>query len=252
MDLELAGLEQETRLRAFSMSDAQLPLGLRLPAGSRLGNYVAGRNAEAVAAVEQVAAEAAPATLFLYGAPGTGKTHLLQAACRVVESPSGQSLYLPLCTFAHLDPAALEALEQFNLLAIDDLQAIAGQRVWEEALFHLYNRLHEAGGRLLAASTAAPEALGLALPDLRSRLASGAVYALHVPDDAARLQILGLRARERGLELPEETAQFLMRRCPRDLPELMRTLEQLDRAALTAQRRLTVPFVKTVLDKIRE
>ena len=233
------------------MSEAQLPLGLRLPAGSRLDNYVAGRNAEAVAAIEQLTLDTAPATLYLYGLSGSGKTHLLQAACRAVEQQGGQSLYLPLRTLAEHDPAALEALEQFDLLAIDDLQAIAGQPVWEEALFHLYNRLREAGGRLLAAAMAAPEALGVALPDLRSRLASGAVYALHAADDAVRLRILGLRAGERGLELPEETAQFLLRRCPRDLPELMQLLERLDSAALAAQRRLTVPFVKTVLDKIR-
>ena len=234
------------------MSDTQLPLGLRLPAGSRLENFVPGRNGEAVAAVSQLAVEAVPATLFLYGAPGTGKTHLLQAACRAAEQRGAASLYLPLETFLQLDPAAFEGLEHFGLLAIDDLQSLAGHRGWEEALFHLYNRLREAGGHLLAAATTAPEHLGFALPDLRSRLASGAIYALHSPDDAARLQILTVRARERGLELPDETAQFLLRRCPRDLPELMHLLDRLDRAALAAQRRLTVPFVKTLLTTDKE
>ncbi|MFA7388730.1 MAG: DnaA regulatory inactivator Hda, partial [Thiohalobacteraceae bacterium] len=200
------------------MSETQLPLGLRLPAGSRLENFVSGRNGEAVAAVSALAAEPVPATLFLYGAPGTGKTHLLQAACHAAQQRGATNLYLPLATFLQFEPAALEGLEHFGLLAIDDLQSVAGQRGWEEALFHLYNRQHEAGGRLLAAATTAPDRLGFALPDLRSRLASGAIYALHSPDDAARLKILAVRARERGLELPDETAQFLLRRCPRDLP----------------------------------
>jgi DnaA family protein len=99
----------------------------------------------------------------------------------------------------------------------------------------------------LSAAHAAPEQLGVCLPDLRSRLGWGGVYALQPVDDAARMQILRVRAHERGLELPEDTAQFLLRRCPRDLPALMALLERLDAAALTAQRRLTVPFVREVL-----
>lgn len=226
---------------------AQLPLGLRLPAASRFDNFVPGANHEALATVEQLALDPAPGMLFLAGPAGTGKTHLLQAACRAVEAGGGQSAYLPLTTLVTLDPAALEGLEHYGLLAIDDLQAIAGRRDWEEALFHLFNRLREAGGRWLGAGTCAPEQLGLVLPDLRSRLGWGALYTLQPVDDTARLQILTLHARERGLDLPEDTAQFLLHHCPRDLPALINLLERLDVAALTAQRRLTVPFVKGVL-----
>ncbi|MFN2330008.1 MAG: DnaA ATPase domain-containing protein, partial [Chromatocurvus sp.] len=141
----------------------------------------------------------------------------------------------------------LEGLEQYPLVAIDDVQAIAGQTAWEEALFHLYNRLRDAGGRLLSAASLAPEQLALHLPDLRSRLAWGALYALRPADDVTRGQILMVRAQASGLELPEETAQFLLRRYPRDLPALIDLLGRLDQAALVSQRRLTVPFVRSVL-----
>ncbi len=230
------------------MIPTQLPLGLRLPAASRFDNFVPGANRETLAAVEQLTVDATPAMLFVAGSAGSGKTHLLQAACRAVEACGESAVYMPLTTLSTLNPGILEGLEQYSLIALDDVQGIAGQPDWEEALFHLYNRLREAQGRLLAAASAPPEHLKLELPDLRSRLGWGAVYALQLPDDAVRLQILALRAQGCGLELPDETARYLLRRCPRDLPALISLLEKLDHAALTAQRRLTVPFVKAVLE----
>ncbi len=228
--------------------NAQLPLGLRLPASARLDNFVPGANAEVLAAVSQLAQEAGTAMLFLAGPAGTGKTHLLQACCRAVQETGQQAAYIPLRDWADLAPAALDGLEHFSLIAIDDVETVAGRAVWEEALFHLYNRLRAAGCRLLAAAPEPPERLPLQLPDLRSRLSWGPVYALHAPDDNARLRILTARAQDRGLELPEETGRYLLRRCPRDLPALIALLERLDEAALAAQRRLTVPFVRKVLD----
>jgi len=243
----LAGVEQEARFRTLPLMAAQLPLALRLPAAARFDNFVAGPNAEAGAAIRQLATEPNAAVLFLSGAAGSGKTHLLQAACRQAVAGGESAVYLPLAEWVELDLSVLEGLEHYALLALDDLDAIAGRRDWEETLFHLFNRVREAGGRWLSAAHAAPEQLGVCLPDLRSRLGWGSVYALQPVDDAARTQILRVRAHERGLELPEDTAQFLLRRCPRDLPALMALLERLDAAALTAQRRLTVPFVREVL-----
>lgn len=227
--------------------NAQLPLGLRLPATSRLDNFVPGANREAVAALRDLLRSETPGVLFLAGATGSGKTHLLQAACRAVEADGAHAAYLPFAELVAHSPAVLEGLEHYRLLACDDLQAIAGRPEWEEAVFHLYNRLREKGGLLIGAASEVPERLGLGLADLRSRLAWGAVYALQPPDDAVRLEILAVHARERGLELPAETAQFLLRRCPRDLHALVDLLERLDHAALRAQRRLTVPFVRSVL-----
>lgn len=252
MDLGLAGLEQEARHGTFSLMNVQLSLGLRLPASSRLDNFVAGANREAVAALRELLHADASGVLFLAGVSGSGKTHLLQAACRAVEADGAHAAYLPFAELIAHSPDVLEGLEHYRLLACDDLQAIAGRPAWEEAVFHLYNRLREAGGLLIGAANEVPDRLGLNLPDLRSRLAWGAVYALQPPDDAARQAILTQHARERGLELPAETAQYLLRRCPRDLHALVGLLERLDHAALRAQRRLTVPFVRSVLDGATE
>jgi len=228
---------------------AQLPLGLRLPDTARFDNFIPGPNAEALAAVRHCATAPGAAMLYLAGPAGSGRTHLLQAACRAAHSVGLQAAYVPLAERAALSPVLLEGLEGCALLALDDVDAVAGDAAWEAALFHLYNRLHEAGGRLLAAALAPPGQTDLQLPDLRSRLAWGALYALQLPDDATRLQILTQRARDRGLDLSADVGRFLLHRCPRDLPALLALLDRLDRAALTAQRRLTIPFVREVLGR---
>ena len=232
--------------------NAQMPLALRLPSASRLDNFVTGANREIIATVRELLRSEVPGVVFLAGAAGSGKTHLLQATCRAIETNGALAADLPLAELVAHTPALLEGLEQYRLVACDDVQAIVGRPDWEEAMFHLYNRLREAGGLLIGAAIQPPERLGLGLPDLRSRLAWGAVYALQPPDDTVRLEILTAHARERGLELPAETAQFLLRRCPRDLHALIDLLDRLDRAALRAQRRLTVPFVRSVLESAVE
>jgi len=107
--------------------------------------------------------------------------------------------------------------------------------------------MHACAGGLLVATRAAPSALPFDLPDLVSRLGAGLVYQLRPADEEYSLQALQLRAGQRGFELPDDTARYLLKRMPRDLPALMSLLERLDSASLVAQRRLTVPFVKSVL-----
>jgi DnaA family protein len=228
------------------MSD-QLPLGLTLPDSARLANFVAGPNAELVRALYAVASGGGDASLYLWGGPGLGKTHLLQAACRQSGDHGLASAYLSLGRSREPGPGILEGFEQLDLLCIDDWDVIAGERAWEEALFDLFNRMRDRGGRLVMAARSPPDALGLGLPDLVSRLGWGLVYPLRPLDDAGRLRVLQLRAQGQGFELPDETGVYLLRRCSRDLPALCALLERLDRASLAAQRRLTIPFVKSVL-----
>jgi DnaA family protein len=146
-----------------------------------------------------------------------------------------------------LAPELLEGLEQQALIAIDDVQAIAGMPQWEEALFHLYNRVRDYGHRLVVSATVAPAGLTLTLPDLISRLGWGPVFQLATLSDADKRAALQMRARRRGLELGNEVAEYLLRRCPRDMDSLFSLLNQLDRASLVAQRRLTIPFVRELL-----
>jgi len=226
----------------------QLPLHFAWREGLRFANYCAGDNLALLASLRATADGVGERFVMLWGAAGLGKSHLLQAACDAAARAGRRAAYLPLSEFVALSPAVLEGLEGLDLVCLDDLQAVAGEAAWEEALFHLYNRLREAGGSLVAAGDASPAGLPLCLPDLASRLAWGPVYRLQPLDEAARAQALQARAAGRGLELPDEVAAYLLRRCPRDLRSLFALLDRLDLASLAQQRRLTIPFVSGFID----
>lgn len=227
----------------------QLPLGIRLRDGNTFGNFVAGPNDEALAYLQtQLRGGVA---VYVWGEGGTGKTHLLQAACHQAADEGLRTAYIPLGSWRELSVALLEGLEAADLVCIDDIAAIAGHQAWEAALFHLYNRLRDAGGTLLVSGSLPPASLPLELPDLRSRLAWGMVFQLRALDDEEKLAGLRQRARARGLELPEKVGRYLLQRCPRDMATLFRLLETLDQASLAAQRRLTIPFVRAVMEAQR-
>ena len=226
----------------------QLVLGLQLLDSARFSNFVAGKNRELLEQLQRLATLAGRGQLLCWGQRGSGKTHLLQAACHQVTEQNHTAAYLSLDDVAELPPALLEGWENHALVCLDNVQAIAGQADWEEAVFHLYNRLRDRQHSLVVSAGVAPAQLPLSLADLRSRLGAGLIYQLQPPDDEQSLEALQLRARLRGFELPEETGRYLLKRMPRDLPALMKLLEQLDAASLEAHRRLTIPFTKTVLD----
>ena len=229
-------------------SNPQLPLGLALRDSARFDSFFAGQNVEAVASLRASASGEGESFVYIAGPAGTGKTHLLQAACQQATRCGRSSAYLPLRELPDFQPAVFTGLEQLDLVCLDDVQALAGLDSWERGLFDLFNRLRDAGGTLLVAGEQRPDQAGLVLPDLVSRLGWGLTYVLGSLDEQGVLAALACRARGRGLELPEETAQFLLRRFPRDLPTLFSLLDTLDTASLVEQRRLTVPFVKSVLE----
>ena len=133
-------------------------------------------------------------------------------------------------------------------MCLDEVDALAGDAEWERALFNLYNALQDSGGRLLMSAASAPAGVGFALRDLASRAGASVVFHLRPLSDDDLAAALKLRARHRGLELPDETARLLLRRLPRDMASLGDWLDHLDTASLAAQRRLTVPFVTAVLN----
>jgi DnaA family protein len=225
----------------------QLPLGIQLKAAARFSNFVAGPNGELLDQLQLVANGNAEAFVLIWGSTGSGKSHLLQASCHQAASQGRTAVYLSLRDYLNVQPELLDGWDAYHLVCLDDMDAIGGQQRWQEAIFHLYNRTREQGGSLIVSSNAAPAGLQLSLPDLRSRLGWGLTYQLKTLDDQQRLQALQLRAQQRGCEMPDETGRYLMRRLPRDMPALFDLLDQLDEASLVAQRKLTVPFVKSVL-----
>jgi DnaA family protein len=224
----------------------QLPLALRFPPDQRFDTYVAAPPG-AIAQLRALATRPGADWCYLAGAPGSGKTHLALGACAEAESAGRRAAYLPLRTAAGRVHEALEALDGADVAALDDLDAIAGERAAEVALFDFHNRMRAAGAAVLYTATAAPDALPLSLPDLRSRLAQCTRVSLPMLDDEGRREVLRTRARRRGLAVDDAALDWLLRRVGRDLGGLTRLFDRLDRAALAAQRRLTVPFLREAL-----
>ena len=221
----------------------QLALGVRLRADAVFDSYWPGPNGEIIAALR------APSTtpLWLWGAAGSGKTHLLQAVC----AATGESAaYFPLARSLALPPEALAGFERSGVLCIDDADAVAGDLAWERALFRVFNEAAELRTRLIFAAASPPRQAEWRLEDWRSRAAASVVYQLRELDDAGRIEALRLRAAQRGLQLPYETSEYLLKRMPRDLRSLFEVLDLLDEASLAAQRRLTIPFIRDALEKL--
>lgn len=219
----------------------QLPLPVRLRDFALFETFEAGPNG-AVVALLAAPAQAGPAA-WVWGPPGSGKSHLLQAACAARPGAA----YLPA---ADLKPGGAQALagwEDRGLVCLDDVDQLLGERDWEVALFGLFNALWERGGCLVVSAGSAPAAAGFVLPDLASRLAWGGVFRLEPLADDDRVAALRKRARHRGLDLPEDVARYLLRRLPRDMRALCGWLDRLDTASLAAGRRLTMPFVREVI-----
>ena len=228
--------------------NVQLPLGLVLKDSATFAAFHPGMNEQVMSILRGCAAGEGEPYIYLWGGPDSGKTHLLQATCQETASRGATAAYIPLADMLQFPDAALDGLEHLTLVCLDDVQVIAGRGPWELAVFALFNRIRDGGARLVVAGRSPPADLGLRLPDLISRLGSGPVYALRALDDEAKLAALRLRAAGRGFELPEEVGRYLLRRCPREMEALFNLLDRLDRASLAAQRRLTIPFIKTVLD----
>jgi DnaA family protein len=224
----------------------QLPLGVRLRDRAVFESYFAAGNAEVKAHLEQVACGARHGASWIWGPPGVGKTHLLQAVCARAGAAGGAG-YLPLAQFAASGPAVLEGWGQLDCVCLDEVSRVAAIPAWEAALFELYRVLEERGAALVVAAEEPPALVPWTLRDLGSRLAASTVFQLHELDESAQREALTLRARLRGLELPPESVQYLQRRLPREMTALCRMLDTLDEAALRAQRRLTVPFIREVL-----
>jgi DnaA family protein len=231
---------------------SQLPLALRWPAQQRFDSYVPGGNSVALALLHDAVDSAEAPWVFLGGGAGCGKTHLLIAACAQADARGRSAQYLPLRRLraASQDVAgALRAFGGSDLLALDDIEAMAGDAAAEHALFDLYNRYKVDKSTMLFSATAAPGQIAIVLPDLVSRLSACAQGLLKPLSDVDRREALRLRALARGLALDDGVLDWLFARTQRDLGSLTALLDRLDRESLAAQRRITVPFLRQLLDK---
>ena len=221
----------------------QLPLRVRPGETARFETFVPGPNREVL---QLLTGGSAPRVLWLWGRPGTGKSHLLRAACAAAGDRGGAATYIDLETTPA--PELLDGCDTLDLVGLDGLDRVADDDDWNAAIFRLHTLMQDGPGRLLVSSTAPPAALSFKLADLRSRLLAAPVHQLRELDEEGHIQALEERAARRGLELSREAAAYLVHRLPRDMHSLCAVLDRLDEAALVAQRRLTVPFLREVLE----
>lgn len=224
-----------------------MPLALRYPPDQRFDSYVAAP-AGALAQLRALAERPGADWLFLAGAGKTGKTHLALALCAAAEQTGRRAAFLPLAAAAGRLRDALDALDGNDVVALDGLEKVVGNREDEIALFDFHNRARSLGLGVLYTAQASPDELALVLPDLRSRLSQCTRIVLSPLDDEGRREVLRDRAQRRGLVLEDAAIDWLLTRTDRDLGALVGLLDKLDRASLAAQRRVTVPFLRKVIE----
>ena len=223
---------------------SQLALPLRLQDHAVFESFLPVGNESLVAFLEETAKKGGGPGGWIWGAAATGKTHLLQAVC---ERAGDSAQFLPLKELIDAGPAILDGLASRHFVCLDDVDCLAGDEGWEVGLFQLVNAVTDAGHVLICSAMAAPREAGFRLPDLASRFSQLPSFHLTPLIDAERMAALQLRAHHRGLDLPDDTASYLLTRSQRDMASLYALLDRLDSESLREQRKLTVPFVKKVL-----
>lgn len=231
-------------LWGYFITLSQLPLPLLLPNNETFESFYVGDNQLLFDSLTALLNEVGFKVFYLWSANAAGKTHLLYAA-----SEHKFASYIPLKQHYHLAPDILNGLDDYDLVCLDDIDSIAGHKDWEEAIFDLFNRLTEKNiSKLIITANASPKQIPFLLPDLASRLSWGQVYQLKELTDDNKLKALQLRAQLSEFELPTEVGLFLLKRVDRDMRTLFLLLEKFEVATLVQQRKLTIPFIKHILD----
>ena len=226
-------------------SQLTLPVGLQDEAC--FANYFPGSNQTQLKQLNSFSEASNETVLYLCGAAGTGRTHLLQACCHAANANQQRSMFLPFGKLLNMDPALLESLEECDLLCFDDVQMLGKHTEWQTALFHLFNRALETSCRLIVSSDTTVQQLTDFLPDLQSRLSWGLSLQLHNLNDEQKIQAMQLRAQRLGMSLNNECARYLLNHQPRDMHALFNALQVLDKATLSAKHAITIPFIKRCL-----
>lgn len=232
-------------------SNSQLTLAVQLPSDETFDSFTSGVEQTCVEQIKTFINAAADTlnspSLYLFGAHGVGKSHLLHAACSYAQHYGQSSCCMSFSQLKELSLEVLEGIEQFDLVCLDDIQLIAGDVNWQQAVFDLYNRVNEQGHKIIISGIDAVGQLNLTLPDLVSRLSWGQTAQLKTLTDDEKITALVLHAKQRGMEMPVEVGKYLINHLARDMASLMVCLNKLDSASIREQRKLTVPFIKQIL-----
>lgn len=228
----------------------QLSLGITLRDDATFANFYSENDLHRFVtdALRRIAEGQETAPHVIWGAPGCGLTHLMQALCHEAYKHHAQIHYLPMRDIKGYSAEDLcEGLEHSAIVCLDGIDLICGDRAWEVAIFHLFNKMRDLGHTVLMGSHLSPASLPVALADLKSRILGSVIY--HVPslNDDEKQAALMMRAAGRGMHMPLEVAKYILSHSSRDMNDLFYLLHRLDEVSIQQQRRLTIPLIKEVL-----
>lgn len=230
-------------------SSPQIPLQFQQHENFEFANYTAGKNQELLSVLNKLAKAKQTARVYVWGESELGKSHLLHALCKQAQEQQLSAIYLPLYELINYSPEVLQGIENYDIVCLDDIDAIKQKKDWQEALFHLYNQINDANKSLVITSSGSIKELDLSLADLSSRLSWGLTYHLQALGDEDKKKLLQQKAHERSFELTDEVVNYLVARTERSMKSLLNILDELDHASLSEQRKITIPFVKQLLEK---
>lgn len=225
----------------------QLPLQFEFRADHTFADFYPGAHLEIVEHLKNTVAGKEQSFVFLWGKSGQGKSHLLQACCHLAKTLDVSAFYFDFSA-APFEVSLLQGLENFDLVCFDAIDVLAGDSQWERALFSFFNRSYDRRRRLILTASRPPRMLPFGLPDLKTRLSWGLTLKLKDLSDLDRKAALIFKANRLGFELSEQAAHFLICHYPSDTALQWQLLRQLNHASLAAKRKLTVPFLKEILE----
>lgn len=235
--------------------NTQLSLSVQLPDDETFQSFLSQENHTVIIQLQQFIDlvskhESHPSALYLFGKQGVGKSHLLHASCSYADSLGLSSLCLSFAELEQLSVEMFEGLESIDVICLDDIQIIAGNGLYERAVFDLFNRVTEQGKCLIISGDQNVSNLAIELPDLKSRLTWGLTEKVLPLNDDEKVSALQFRAQQRGLFLSYDVAKFLLTRLSREMSHLINALDELDKASIREQRKITIPFIKDIFPNI--
>ena len=228
----------------------QLPLQFEFNSAKSFNDYFSGNNQEIVDHLQACIDRTGETQVFIWGDAGLGKSHLLQACCQLSRERNKTAFYLHLTAREFPNISILEGLEHFALVCIDNIHLIARNSDWEHAFFVFFNLLRERNHCLILSAPLPPGELPIQLPDLKTRLTWGLTLKLKALTEKQKINALSFKAHQYGFDLSPQIGRYLLHNYARDLPSLWLLLEKINHETLAAKRKLTIPFLKQILNNV--
>jgi DnaA-homolog protein len=227
----------------------QLALQFEFRADKTFADFFPAANQEVISHLQACVAGSGEMQIFLWGQSGQGKSHLLQACCHQAQQLGLRSFYYEFPPHNPNDSSLFTDLDECDVVCLDNIEYIAGKADWEMALFHFYNRQRQLGHKLIVATVCPPHQLNIHLPDLKTRLNWGLALKIQAFSNPDQVAALIFKAEKKGFELSPSAGHFLLTHYQRDLESLWQLLDTLDKASLVAKRKLTLPFLREILQQ---